>query len=193
MLIEDGKGRGNSVAVSSENKLAVEAVSSSIEHHVNHHNGDAYNLVFSQSPTAAGDCIFYMVNEAESDLVIEGFTLSVVDCTANDSLYCQISDTGTRNGATDITPVNLNSGSGKSAEGTFEKGADLDGGAATLAGGSEFERIVFSGITDVSALQFNFTQDVIVPKNRTFTMWVGGSATGTYYVTLHFNYHDIEE
>ena len=61
----------------------------------------------------------------------------------------------------------------------------------TLAGGSIFERIVLASAaaTDKVSSNFNFPQDVILPKNGTFTIWIGGSGTGTYYLTINFNYH----
>jgi len=192
LILEDGKGRGNSASINNANRLSTEAVSSSVEHHVNHANGASYNVIFSQSPTAADDCIFYMINTSDTDLIIEGLTLGVINATADDSIYFKLGDSGTRNSATALTPVNMNTGSGKTASGTFEKGADLDGGAATLTGGIEFERLVIAGATDKSSANFNFEQDIIIPKNKTFTIWIGGSATGTWYVTLNFNYHDLE-
>jgi len=187
--IGDGKGRGNVAAVTDDQRLTVDAVCTSVEHYSNHHKGKAYNVIFNQSPTAADDCIAYILNSDDDDLIVEGITIGVTDCTANDSIYFKVGDDGTRNGATAITPVNTNAGSGKSAIGTFEKGADLDGGTATLAGGIEFNRFVFAGVTDYTSKCFNFEQDLILPKNRAMTIWVGGSATGTYYITAHTNFH----
>jgi len=189
MFIEDGKGSGRLASVGAENRVNVNAVTSTIEHHINHDEGTAYSLTVSQSNTAAGDCILYMLNSEELDMVIEGFTIGVINCTADDSIYFKIGDTGTRNSGVDVTPVNLNGGSGKSVVGTFEQGADLDGGAATLAGGSEFERFVMAGVTDLVSKDFNFPQDLILPKNRSLTAWVDGSGTGTWYLTIHFNIH----
>ena len=104
----------------------------------------------------------------------------------------KVGDEGTRNSATNATPVNMNAGSGKTATGAFEYGADLDGGAATLSGGAITNRFVLSGTTDLVSKYFNFEQDLIITKNRTFTIWVGGSGTGTYYITVHFHYHRVE-
>ncbi len=188
-----GGGKGYIAGVSSENRLFTSTVQSSIEHHVNHTEGLAFNIVFSQSPTAADDCIFYMLNSDDKDMCVEGITLGVTDCTADETLYFKVGDSGTRNGANTVTPVNLNAGSGNNADGTFEYGADLDGGSATLAGGSEFKRLVFAGVTDSSSKYYNFESDLILPKNRALTIWVGGSAAGTYYITVHMNYHAKEE
>ena len=108
LIIEDGKGSGRSVGVSSENRMLTEAVTFSGEHHANHHDGSAYNVIFSQSPTAADDCIFYLENTSDDDLCIEGITIAATDVTADDSVYFKLGDTGTRNSATSLTPVNLN-------------------------------------------------------------------------------------
>jgi hypothetical protein len=191
--IEDGKGRGNQAAVNNENRILASTVGVTAEHHANHEYGKAFNLVFSQSPTAADDCIAYILNSDDTDMVIEGVTIGVTNATADDSIYFKIGDSGTRNSATDVTPVNMNGASANNAVGTFEKGADLDGGSATLAGGVEFNRFVLAGVTDLTSKYFNFEQDLILPKNKAITIWVGGSATGTYYITLHFNYHENEE
>lgn len=185
MIINDGTGSGYDAQVDSSNRLRVFSTTVTAEHHAAHNRGQAYQLVISQSPTAADDCIFYIQNTSDEDLVIEGMKIGVINCTADDSIYFKLGDSGTRDSATALTPVNVNAGSGNVADGTFEKGADLDGGAATLTGGTEFDRIVFAGVTDSSSQNYNFEMDVILPKNRVLTGWVGGSATGTYYITVN--------
>jgi len=190
MQIEDGHGSGNKARVVEGNKLYTKAVTVSVEHETNHDEGLAFSVPFSQSPTAADDCIFYMINSADEDLIVEGVTCGVINCTADDTLYFKLGDAGTRNAASDLTPVNNNAGSGNAAQGTWEQGADLDGGAATLTGGTEFDRLVMAGVTDKTSSHYNFEQDIILTKNNTMTAWVGGSATGTWYLTFHFNYHD---
>ena len=187
MLVQDGS-TGYTAAVDDRNRLQTRAVTESIEHVANHDDGRAYSCTFSQSPTAAGDCIFYMVNSSDDDMIVDGFQLSVTNCTADEALYVKIGGSGTRNSGTAITPVALNGGSGISADGTFEQGADLDGGSATLTGGSEVYRYVMAGITDVSAKSINFEQEIILPKNKALTLWVATSAAGTYYVSMDFYY-----
>jgi hypothetical protein len=184
MQIEDGTGGGYKTMVNSENRLAVTSVSSSVEHHTNHHDGAAYQVIIDQAATAIDDCIFYMINTSETDITLEGIHLSV-DAAAE--VYLQKGAVGTRNAATALTPANCNFGSGRTAEGTWEQGADLDGGAATLTGGIEIERYVFRAATNTS--HFNFPQDYIMPKGSTLTIWV--SSTATVNATLHFNYHPV--
>jgi len=182
MLIEDGKGTGRKAAVSNDNFLKTRAVTVSIEHYINHHNGEAFNILFQQAPTAGDDCIFYMENSSDDDVVVEGLTLAVSGAC---EVYIQINDVGTRNAATDVVPSNLNASGSKLGDGEFEYGADLDGGAATLAGGYEIERYVFYAATNSSA--FNFEQDVILQKNRTLTIWCDAIVTVTG--TVIYNQH----
>jgi len=186
LQIEDGQGRGYSAGESEENRLLTDCITSSNEHHVNHLHGEAYNVYFSQSPTANDDCIFYMVNDSDTDLCVEGIKIYV---SAACEVYVQINDKGTRLSATALTPVNLNGGSGKSADGTFEKGADLDGATSTITGGSELERFKFIG--EAATDTFNFEQDLILPKNSTMTIWCDTSAA-TVNGTVIFNYHGLE-
>ena len=173
-------------SVSAENRLRTDALTSTTEHHVNHLHGLAFNVLFAQSPTAGDDCIIFIQNTDDTDLCLEGLWLSV---SAACEIYFQIGDDGTRNAATDIVPVNLNSGSGLLADGTFEVGADLDGGAATLAGGAEFNRLIFRAAIDTA--HFNFEQDVILKRNGTLTIWCSQAAP-TVTGAIVFNYHSPE-
>ena len=190
MIINDGEGNGHSAGVTDENMFKTQATTQSVEHHVNQSHGQAYSIPISVSPDDADDCIFYLKNNSDTDMTIEGITLGATDPSANDSVYFKLGDSGTRDNATDVVPVNLNTGSGNSATGDFETGIHLNDG--TLAGGSEFERIMLAAAaaTDKVSSNFNFSQDVIIKENGTFTIYIGGSGTGTYYITVHFNYHD---
>lgn len=184
MYINDGRGQGSTMGVNDENRALTEAVTLTMERHTNEEEGEAYHALFDQSPTANDDCIFYMVNShTTKTLILEGIWLSV---SAVCEVYFQANAKGTRNSATAVTPVNCNFGSGNAAEGTFEQGVDLDGGSATLTGGTEFERYVFRAAGDSS--HFNFEQDIIIPRNQTFTVWCS-SLSATVNGTVVFNYH----
>jgi hypothetical protein len=185
--IEGGTGNGFKAGVTSNFRLKTQAVTVSDEHFANHAKGDAYQAVCNQSPTAADDCIFYLENTSGTqDMIIEGICIGVKNCTADDTFYLELNDSGTRNSGTAVTPVNVNTKSGNSASATCEKGADLDGGAATLTTGSEFFRVVFPGITDQGNKFYNFENDVILGQGKAMTVWIGGSATGTYYINVPF-------
>ena len=189
LIIEDGKGTGLTAGVNKENQLLTRAITESVEHHVNANEGEAYSIPISVSATAADDCIFYLKNTSDEPITIEGVTVGAHTTTAHDSVYFKLGGSGTRNAATDVTPVNLNTGSGNKASGDFETGVDLDGGAATFTSATEFERLHIDG-TGKDSSNFNFSQDLIIPKNGVFTIWIGGSGTGTYLMTVNFNYHE---
>jgi hypothetical protein len=188
MQIEDGHGSGIKAKVDSSGHLTTHSVTTSAERHSNEEHNQAYHVLFNQSPTAADDCFFYMVNNSDNPLAIEGVSIGFKNATAVDAeIYFKLNARGTRNSATALTPANCFASSGNEADGTFEKGADLDGGAATLTGGTEIERYLFANTQDQITKHFNFEQDLILTKNETLTIWAT-DAGATYYMTVVFNF-----
>jgi hypothetical protein len=188
LMIEDGGGSGKNAHVNNEGMLKVSAASASIEHHINHHHGTAYTMSFSQAPTANDDCILYVKNASDTDMVVEGFYLAV---SAACEVYAEINNAGSLGDATSVsqTPVNVNAGSGLTAEGTFELGADLQAGTSTLATGNEVGRGVFTAASNTA--WYNFNQDLILPKNKVLTLWCD-TAGVTVTAMMEFNYHTDE-
>jgi hypothetical protein len=185
LQIEDGRGSGQQAGVNSEGLLRTAAVSATVEHHVNHHHGEAYTHSFDVTAAGADDCILFMKNESDTDMTIEGFYLAVAGAC---EVYAEINNEGTRNAASAFIPVNVNAGSGNSAEGTFETGTDLAGGAATLTSGDEVGRGAFFAASNTQ--WYNFNQDLILPKNKTLTLWV--NAAVQVIGMVEFNYHKDE-
>lgn len=179
LQIDDGKGNGCSAGVSCQNRLLTEAITFTTEHHSNHTLKSAYNLIFSATPSSSGDCFLYFKNESETDLVIEGMKIKLA---ADEYIDLFIGDTGVPATGTDIVPANLNSSSALSAEGTFQNGNDITG----LSGGTKIDRIYHA--SSLASMEHNFEQDIILPKNGVFTMYI---QTGTVEIagTLYFNYH----
>ncbi len=179
--IGDGKGSGLSAGVDQSNRLQVNSVAQSVEHFVNHTKGDAYNLLFSATPAAPGDCFFYLKNESEKDLVAEGFWIWLV---ADEYIDIKIGDSGTPSGGTPLSPINLNAGSGNTATGVFQNGNDITG----VAGGLTTHRVYHA--SSQSSKYWNFNQDIVIPKNRALSMYI---QTGTTALAgmLVFNYHDV--
>ena len=184
MKITDGTGSGKAATVNEENQLRVAAVQVSEEQHANHHEGQAYNVMFDKSPTANDDCIFYMENNSDTlDIIVEGISLQIDGA---GEVYLKLNAVGTRNAATALTPVNLNAKSGNAADGTFEHGVDLDGGAAGLSGGTETYRWVFAAANN--STDFNFEADIILGKANTITVWCSALAR-TIHGSLIFYFH----
>ena len=185
MLIKDGS-QGYVMGVNEENRGKVTSVSHTIEHHVNHHYGKAFNAYFAVNPDGADDCIFYLKNNAEEDLVIEGVWWQT---SAAEEVYYKLGDTGTAvktNGA-DITPVNLKAGSGEVADvtcysNTVDGAVDITG----LSGGSIVQKL---WLTSTETNIFNCEQDIIIPKNKVFTIYASGGDT-LLRGTVVFNFHN---
>lgn len=179
MIIEDGQGKGKTTGVTYENRLKVEAVTQTLEHHTNQEHGLAFQYPWQQTPTGAGDCFLYVKNLDDVDLVVEGFYLRAAGA---EQVEVKLGDSGTPAGGTDRTLVNCNAGSGKTADVTFQTGNDITG----LSGGSVVERLYVPNGTE--SKYYNLEQDVIVPKNNVLTLYaVNGSieVDGTFICHFH--------
>jgi hypothetical protein len=183
--IRDGTGGGYLAEVDSENRLKTTAVQSSVEHHINHDEGEAYNFLFEVTTGDADVTVAYMKNANNKDIVVEGIYAYV---SAACELELKRGASGTRNAAVTETPVNLNAGSNQSAAGTFESGADLGGGAATLDG-NEVAMFKYKFIAESATKFFNFDQDIILPPNQTMTVTCDTNAV-VVQAMIPFNYHD---
>ena len=188
MIIEGGTGNGFAAKVDSNNRLHVDAVSKSTEHYANHNKGVAYNAIFAVNPDGAGDCIFYLKNQDDKDLVIEGVWWQT---SAAEEVYYKLNDIGTAvktNGA-DITPANLNAGSGGVADVLcYSNVAD---GAVDITGLSAGITIQTLYLTSATSGYFNAEQDIIVPKNKTFSIYcVGGDTLLRGTVVFNFGESD---
>ena len=163
LIIEDGVGTGRTVGVTEENRLKVSAVSYSSEHEVNHHNGQAYSLGSSLTPTGAGDCFLYIKNDSDTDMIITEFMLNAA---SDKTVSFKIGDSGTPVGGTTITPVNRNAGSGNEADITALNGVDITG----LSGGSSVMGVFLKG--GETSVRIAPSSTFIIPKNKVFTGYV---------------------
>lgn len=177
--IEDGTGTSKTAKVDDNNHLVVNAVSQSIEHYVNHVDGNAFNLLFAATPASTSDCFIYMKNTDTIPISVEGFSLWLV---ADEYIDVKLNDSGTPVGGSNITPANLNSGSGNIPKGTFQQGNDITG----LSGGITVDRLYHA--SSQKSILYNFEQDVILKTNGVLTMYVqtGGTAlAGKIIFNLH--------
>jgi hypothetical protein len=180
MILEDGTGDGYKASVTSENQVRTESVTSNESNHANHDHGWAYTISFSATPTGAGDCFLYVKNTADEDMIINGGGLY---CEADEYFDIKLGDGGTASGGSTIIPVNLNAGSGNTADGTFLSGNDITG----LSGGSVVYRIYHA--TSKETTNSTFPQSIVLPKNSVLTFY---AQTGTTALAgfLNVYYHD---
>ena len=177
---------GTVANVDDENRLRTRGTSESMEHHVNKDEGQAYSWYWSTTATAADDCMFYLKNNDNKDLVLEGMDLYV---TTDAVVYTKIGGSGTYATATTaVTGTNLNAGSGNVADVTAGYAADIEGAGSTFSGGTEFARWTYTDGTSYDTHHVNFPMDIIIPKNQIFTFWAYTQTVvinGTVYGWFH--------
>lgn len=184
MIIEDGTGKGFKVHVTEENCLCAKSITVPFELHTNQDHGQSYSIVLDQAPTAGDDCILYLKNDADDDLLITSMAIFASGAVV---VYMKLGASGTRNAAAvALTPVNRNAGSGNAADCTCEQGADLEAGGGTLAGGEEVERMAVEA--NKQSLKIYWHSGIIISKNRTMTLWA--SAIVTVNATIGIFFHD---
>jgi len=176
----DGKGRGYLAEVSNENKLQTNCVSETVFHHTNHVHGEVYHMLFDKAPTANDDCIVYIKNTKTETMIINGVMMAISGAC---EVTWKLSVTGTPIGGTDVTPANMNAGSGNEAEGIFQHGVDITG----LSNGNNIFVFKFTGA--LKSTNFQPDGDIILPTNSTFAIYVD---TAAIIVEGHvgFGYHD---
>jgi len=180
MLIEDGKGRGYKVSVTSENKLDVCSVIRTTDLYCNQINGDTYSLLISQTPTGPGDCFCYIKNNNDKDIIVSSIKTY---CAANEVFLIKLGDTGTPVGGSAATPINRQAGCGNIAEIDCEVGNDITG----LSGGSTVEALPVKG--GESTLRSEWLSGLIIPKNHTLTLY---TETGTAAIRITLSMHFCE-
>ncbi len=173
---------GTAQWVNAEHMALTQCVIESLEGHTNRHHKKSYTWQFSNDPDANDDCIFYIKNNDELPLILEGLNLFI---TAACEVYLKIRGAGTTAAGTVVTGVSVNGGGADDSDVTCLHDGDVEAGG-TFAGAVEFERLKYSAAKD--SYDFNFPMDVVIPKNAVFTLWVdtaGVVVTGTLYGFFH--------
>ncbi|MCK5013203.1 MAG: hypothetical protein KAS66_05245 [Candidatus Omnitrophica bacterium] len=178
---------GNTARVDSDNRLQVASVSESIQHSTSHDKGQAYQ-VQGTATLASGTVVGLQFENTSSDkdMVISYVRSQIIDAaggtvlpSVENYLLMQFGRTYASGGA-QVTPVNMNTGSGNQAEATIYNGG------ATLAGtGVEFDREYWKA--EAELVRFNKEGAMIVGPNDTFDIsFVGDHTSGTGYVRVSF-------
>jgi len=187
MQIEGISGHGPA-DVNSEHRILIAGVASTIVHHVNHHSGQAYNAVFAVNPDGADDCIFYIKNNSDVDMIVDGVWWQT---SAAEEVYYKVGDTGTAvatNGA-EITPVAPNSILHVADCLCYSNVGDGAVDITDISGGSTFQKL---WLTSAESKFFNCSQDIIIKKNATFTIYCVGGDT-MLRGTVVFNFHSEQD
>jgi len=187
MLIDDGTGKGNRAKVDDENRLHVDGIAISPEHHANHCHGEAYTMDIDGIQTdGANYWLAIIKNTDDVDMHISGI-VGFVPSFKNDQIYeAYLGGTFVyATNGTAVVPTNMNAGSGKSATGEFYVN-DGSGNITTVVAGDIVGRFVF-GTTPIEWAAYGRW---ILPKNQCFMLWsnLAEKLTGT----ISFYYHNLQ-
>jgi len=187
MQITDGAGTNFAAKVDSENKLMTRAVTESEIQHVNEVEEQVYTAYVALTPDAVDPSVtgtddltfFYIKNTNDLNMIIVG-----IRAWAESSEYIDVhvQPTGTPINTTDVTPFNMNLGSGNTATGDFYKGADIDG----MSGGTLVERFRISA-NDTNQTHI-YPSGLIMPKNNILILKAGTGGI-PLEVFILFYYH----
>ena len=183
LIIEDGKGTGQTAGVNSENMLLTKCVTEETQQHVNEVEGESFSIVIDRATDGGNQQFFYMKNESDNDLFvtsIKGFV------SADTEIKVLLGVTGTATSATDIVPVNRNAGKGEQLSGDFQIGNDL-----SMTGGDTVDLIKFidGGTDSQGSVKFSWGSTLILPKNSTFCLESSAAATINLTISCHLHSH----
>ena len=182
MRITSGAGVENAAEVDRELRLHVNAIGIDLQMHINEDEAEYYSLVLDQATGGTNRHIIYIKNTSQTSNIVISSITAFATTTATE-LYALLAVTGTATSPTTATPVNRNGGSGNTATGTFQTGANL-----TMTGGSEVDR--WKVLNDVASAKHSWDSGLILPKNATFVL--ASAANTTVNVTISFGYHSTD-
>jgi len=187
MLIEDGQGTGYKAHVTNENELSVRAVFESIQRHRSE-NGDAYQVIGDF--TAVNNSTFtvlHIKNTHTSKVMyityirVQPITLSG-GAFSSDTFFSIGTGRTVGSGGTAVTPVNMNLGSGKTANATCTDNNPTMAGTYT-----EFDRWYPEGNAKMQV--FNKEGAISLSQNDTIEIKFRSNHTdGTVYSRISFVY-----
>lgn len=160
-------------------QLEVSSVSESVERFANTIDGRAFTVTVQETPTGANDYFFYLKNDSdEYAYIVEGMNYRVASAETVE-IFIGGTSIGTPTGGTAITPVNMNTSSGKSAELTCEGGSDITG----VTGSQMPYRL---HLTSTETKYINFEQDIVVGPNGVLVM---RAVSGAIQIDLGIDIH----
>ena len=148
--------------------------------------GDTYTAVYNMDPNMTGD--FLYIKNA-SDVALRIYKIKGYIITTGGLFTLKTSVTGTPTTGVDIVPTNALIGSGKLAEGTFNKNTST--ASMALTGGNTFDVLYHAGSNAETV--WNYPGEIALEKNQTFCMANATDPTSVMIWTLYFYYHEKME
>lgn len=176
MILRD-RDTGRGAAVNDDNRLVTIGAIAEERLLVNLEKQEAYSAVISKTPTGAGDCFFYIINNSDDPLIIARISLQVATA---ESVQVKLGDSGTVGGThATLTPVNRTARSSNAAQVTAESGVDITG----LSGGLVVDEIYGS----VTMRDRRWFSGLILPRGTMFSLYaVTGAVALKSTVSFYF-------
>jgi hypothetical protein len=162
LIIEDGTGKGYQAEVNEQNMLSVSSVVKGLNYYANR-QGNFYSVTDVMTPDSTGSCFYYIKNTGDSDLIIQRLSIHVA---SHEVIKGYLNDLGVPIGGITHVPVNRNGGSNNVCDCSAKCGSNITG----LAGGDHFDS--FHVPADNHSHTYRWSAGVMIPKNRTFTLYV---------------------
>ena len=185
--LQDGTGNNGFAMVNENNQLSVVSESNSVQHEISARDGQAYQVVGS-STLASGTIVPLHVKNTATDkqMVVTYLRHQVIDQAGGTAIpsilsYMRVAfDRTVSSGGSSATPVNMNTGSGNTAEVTAtQANPTLTGTAA------EWDRWYTKAEGDMNT--WNKEGAVIVAPNGTLELsYVTDHTSGTVFTRMSF-------
>ena len=179
-VIKDGKGKNGAASVSVVQRLNVSAKTNPRTFYISRDDGLAFNYTSKVASAVAGDMVAYIKNTSTTrNLFIKTFEMHA----ANDAEWTIYSCTGTAAG-TEVTPANLNLGSGLPSE-------TLAFGDAAVTGLTTDRRVGLHRTSAGSGDEMRYEDALILPPNTAICVEYTAGTTGTAEVDIHYHFENI--
>ena len=191
-ILEDGTGDSFKAKVDSENRLSTVAVTESFQQHISHTKEQAYQVIGTATLASGTVTALHIKNKSTTKNMFVTYIRHQIihqaggTAVPNVSNYCTVALGRTlSSGGSTATPVNIFSGSSKSAEATVTQGAPTLSGTA-----DEIDRWYTKAEGDMDS--FNKEGALIIPPSKTMEVsYVGDQTSGIIYSRVSFLMEDV--
>ena len=164
IVIQDGTGSGNKLAVNKLNRALIEAETLSKDQDINERTGKVWSVSFENiSPTGTDDFIFYLENTGNNDIEVSDFRISTETAATQIAI---VGASGTPASGSSITPVSRTVGSSATPSVTVESGSNITG--ITNDGLLFYMQLSTVGVQ----YRLSTSSKIIIPKGKAIGIYV---------------------
>ncbi|MCK5018287.1 MAG: hypothetical protein KAS32_14615 [Candidatus Peribacteraceae bacterium] len=186
-IIKDGTGTGKNAQVTEKNQLSVKSESESIQHSQSFNEEQAYQVRGNTNLASAAVTVLHIENTSSTRSIVVTYIRHQVIAASGGTEFPNVSNylaigfgTTYDSGGSVCTPINMNNGSGHTAEVISYCGAPTVTGTFT-----EFDRWYTKADGDMNT--YNKEGSVIIQPNQTFEVrYIGDHSSGIISTRVSF-------